>query len=87
MGGSGVFFFFFFFFCFFCFLFLNSINSARMPIFSTRHVDEIIVTEWCAIFRANLKTRIKITKKSGHMNSHCSCLIEQYNENIRANVL
>ena len=53
----------------FFFFFKNSTNSARMPIFSTRHVDEIIVTEWCAIFHANLKTRIKITKKSGHMNT------------------
>ena len=58
-----------------------------MLIFSTRHVYEIIVIEWCAIFRANLKTRIKITKKSGHMNTQYSCLIKQYNENIRANVL
>ena len=58
-----------------------------MQIFLTTHVDEIIVTEWCAIFRANLKTRIKIKKKSDHMNTQYSCLIEQNNENIRVNVL
>ena len=36
MDGSSVFFFFFFFF------FKNSRNSARMPIFSTRLVDEMV---------------------------------------------